>query len=282
MSSIQEDSLLLQRNDSTFFRCLSPCVSRLSPRVLHSVPSSAPFFDVTDGVSFGADSPVHLKSSTSLSTTFNAREKRQCCDLSPTLNDSYHDNLNIKIFGDELESETVESSLFYPNHNFASSSLFERPREPRNPLSFCSPSGVQLMPYIPDAESFVGIDYDSDDMLPEQDQSFAEDIVLHFKKTVSRKRIKLAVFTETLFDIRCHEKSNVNTGLLRPKEELEQLLALTEQHICDNFIPTAPSASGRSRISKIQHEILNSWFYSHLDNPYVSLFNLSQTSHAIL
>jgi hypothetical protein len=131
------------------------------------------------------------------------------------------------------------------------------------------------MPRIPDSESF-GVDDDSDDMLhePSQEKSVTEDVVLHFRKILSRKRPKLAVFTETLFDIRREEaESSRITGPLRSKEELEELLSLTEQQECNDPISTAPSASGRSRISKLQHEILNNWFYSHLDNPYVAMFN---------
>jgi hypothetical protein len=280
MSSIDISGFPL-KNDSSFFRCLSPCSSLLSPHHFLSVRSNTPVFH---GLSFCADSPVHLKSSTFFSTSCcSVKEKRLCDITSCSLNCNSHDdnpNIDFKTLGNELESETVfhtvEPSVFYPNHNFSLSSPFERPCDPRNQLSFCYPSGFQVMPHIPDSESFVGVDDDSDDMLhePSQEKSITEEFVLHFRKILSRKRPKLAVFTETLFDIRRQEaESNRITGLLRPKEELEEFLSLTEQQVCDDPISTEPSASGRSRISKLQHEVLNNWFYSHLDHPYVAMFN---------
>jgi hypothetical protein len=270
--SNEDISDLFHKNDSNFFRC-SPFSSRLSPHHFHSVRSSIPVFD---GLSFCVDSPVHLKSSSSFSTTFNVEEKRECDITSRTLSNLHHDNPDIIDFGDERGSETVEPSVFYANHNFVSSPPFERPYDPRNQLSFCYPSGFQVMPHIPDSESFVGVNDDSDDMLhePSPEKSISDDVVLHFRKILSRKRPKLAVFTETLFDIRHQEaESSRITGPLRSKEDLEELLSLAEQQVCDDPISTAPSASGRSRISKLQHEILNNWFYSHLDHPYVAIFN---------
>lgn len=274
MSHGDVSDFLFLKNDSNFFRCFSPFSSRLSPHHFHSVRSNIPIFD---GLSFCADSPVHSKSSPSVSssTTFNAvKETRESDITSRTLSNLLHDNPGID-FGDEHESETVEPSEFYANHNFVSSSPFERPCDHRNQLSFCYPSGFQVMPRIPDSESF-GVDDDSDDMLhePSQEKSVTEDVVLHFRKILSRKRPKLAVFTETLFDIRRQEaESSRIAGPLRSKEELEELLSLTEQQECNDPTSTAPSASGRSRISKLQHEILNNWFYSHLDHPYVAMFN---------
>jgi hypothetical protein len=244
-----------------FFRCMPPCSSSLFQNHLHSrsSPSSVCFHQSHP---FGQDRPNNFASHLSSLPSAGENLPLTKCSIPP-----FHPSLRNIVFFDELESELVDSSLLQPNRNIFSVSSFAKPFDHRSQLSYCVPFGIDVVPGDLAIETLLsnGADADSMPIEPKEGLDAFTDvskILFHFKKKINGKIARLSDVTEVLFDDGLAE-SAIGKGdtLSLPKLDVDQILPLTE-------VLCAPlSCSGRSKISKLQHEVLNTWFYSHLNHP---------------
>jgi hypothetical protein len=186
---------------------------------------------------------------------------------------------------DHLETDPMDSSTSFPIRNLVpdsdSSSLFPKPFEQSNHLSFCFPTGIDVLPNHNDTELEALVssarDREADKLLHElqrihEQQLSSKDTdenvenALYFSKLVLSKARKMSDVTESLFDAQ-QAKSGItltaDASTLLSDLDVNQILSLgLPDDLC------APSNScGRSRITKLQHEVLNTWFYSHLQWP---------------
>ena len=254
------------RVQSNFFHCISPCSSLLFQNHLdaRSSPSSVCFFDSRP---LDQDSPNIFDSPlSSLHPTADESLPLKGCS-STTFDQSLQ---NVQFF-EELEFDS--SLLHHKNdrncHTFSGSS-HSKPFDLRSQLSYCVPFGIDVVPgdlaietlLSNGAEEVSSIPFESNQQQGPHVATDVNKIVSHFRKTVDGKRARLSDFTEVLFDERLAES---NTGICPtfslPMLDVDQILPLSED-LC------APlSCSGRSKISKLQHEVMNTWFYSHLNHP---------------
>jgi hypothetical protein len=165
-----------------------------------------------------------------------------------------------------------------------SSSIFPKPFEQSNHLSFCFPTGIDVLPNHNDPEletlASSARDREADKLLHElqrihEQQYSSKDTnenvkdafnALHFSKFVLSKPRKMSDVSESLFDTP-QAKSGItltsDASTFLSDQDVNRILSLgLPDDLC------APSNScGRSRITKLQHEVLNTWFYSHLQWP---------------
>jgi hypothetical protein len=231
------------------FRCRSPSLNNR-------------FFDIRP---FDLGSP-QCESSSIPSLTCTSATKRNVRNPFRVPNASLLDASRVS-FLDKDDFEQIDSSFVPSTRNSASrnAQLFDR----HNPLSFNLAVGVDVIPDGSDMEGLVFSESEADEFHDRPIRDEEEDstnVVLYFKKVVSRKVPKLAGFTESLYDIRRSainsNSSSISSCPANPLLDLEPSLDVA------SFIPVSmPSSTGRSRISKFQHEVLNKWFYSHLEHP---------------
>jgi hypothetical protein len=176
---------------------------------------------------------------------------------------------------DQLEATHVNdplSLLQQSNHSFVSGLPFSNPFHHSNELSYCFPSGMGVIESVPNSDTKVGA------LLQEREQNQEQQILrsrmstekrvftdassieLYFSKIVDGKKTKLSEVTEVLFEL-VRSESQIFGGPTRPVVDINAILPLSDE-LC------APSSSsGRSRISKLQHDVLNCWFFAHTDWP---------------
>jgi hypothetical protein len=248
------------------FRCPSPSFSLLAPQDL----CSRLFCDIRPFDDLGSP---QCESSSVPSLTSAAKRNLRIPFCVP--NASHLDARRVSFVDEddfeqiEDDFEQIDSSLVPSTRNSVSrkAQLFDR----HNPLSFNFAVGVDVIPHGSDMEGLVFSESEEDEfndqpIRDEEDDS--TNVVLFFKKVVSGKVRKLAGFTESLYDIR-RPAVNSNSSSISSCPA-NSLLDLEPSLDVASFIPVSiPSSTGRSRISKFQHEVLNTWFYSHLEHPYV-------------
>jgi hypothetical protein len=266
-------------------QCMSPISSAISMpqchRELSPSQSNTCFFN---SLSFDVvlDSLDHFDSSYSPLLDADAKSHFSI-SLRSTPKLSHHAGLV-----DHLETDPMDLSTSFPIRNLVpdsisdSSSLFTKPFEQSNHLSFCFPTGIDVLPNLNDTEletlaSSARENREADKLLHElqrihEQQLSSKDTDEHvenasyFSKFVLSKARKMSDVTESLFDAR-QAKSGItptaDASTLLSDLDVNQVLSLgLPDDLC------APSNScGRSRITKLQHEVLNTWFYSHLQWP---------------
>lgn len=233
------------------------------------------------------DSLDHFDSSFSESPLLDADAKSHfCISLRSTPKLSHHAGPVVDHLS-HLEIDPMDSSTSFPTvtrnllSDSGSSSIFPKPSEQSNHLSFCFPTGIDVLPNHndPELETLLSSarDREADKLLHElqrihEQQYSSKDIddnvknELCFSKFVLSKTRKMSDVSESLFDTP-QAKSGItptsDASTFLSDQDVNQILSLgLPDDLC------APSNScGRSRITKLQHEVLNTWFYSHLQWP---------------
>lgn len=241
---------------------------------LRSEASSIPLFEdlIFDLNRNSHDFPTHTERSAATRVT-HVDDEMRCNEVplcTPNLS-VFHDES--AAFIDQDDAELHDPSPLLSTQNLVSRAPSARPFDSHNQLSFNFAAGFDVIPNDPDFEEIIFSDNEAEDpqQQPIQAQESLDDsanVVLYFKKIITGKKPKLATVTESLFDIRQQGiKSNSSSMSTYPNPSIPDLEPCLDISCC---IPAPePSSSGRSRISKLQHEVLNTWFYSHLDHPCV-------------
>lgn len=177
---------------------------------------------------------------------------------------------------DEVRSDALKAAEDLEIHHVDRTSLLHTKRfDLQSRLSFWSPSSFDVMSDTPLLEPLFCNDFEQSPhhqlihTVTRHDS--LEGISLHFSKIISAESAKKAEWvdcTEVLFDIRPHgaqtTTSSVASWASLTNLDSDHSVSLTD----DLCIPAASqNSSGRSKISKLQHDVLNTWFYSHLDSP---------------
>jgi hypothetical protein len=248
----------------------SPPFSQLKPHDPTS-RSSVPFFE---GLPFDSDSPSPFECpfATCVTHVIDKTRNAHIPFVAPSPGVSKF-NSPRAVFVDEDDFELHGPTPLPSTRNVVSRAPTTKPFDHHNHLSFSFAAGFDVIPNDSDVlEDDLFSESEAEDSHPQQNQAGRCDadsgnIVLYFKKIVSGKKTKLASVTESIYDIRhtgaaSNPSTISNSCLTFPELDLESSLDIA------GCIPdSVPSASGRSRISKLQHEVLNTWFYSHLDHP---------------
>jgi hypothetical protein len=180
----------------------------------------------------------------------------------------HHELQNVESL-DQLEATHVNdplSLLEQSNHSFVSGLPFSNPFHHGNELSYCFLSGMGVIESVPISDTKVGaslheqVQNQQEHILRSRMSTDASSIELYFSKIVDGKKTKLSEMTEVLFDL-THTESQIIGGPTRPFVDLNAILPLPDELLAPS------SSSGRSRISKLQHDVLNSWFFAHSDWP---------------
>lgn len=239
-------------------------------------PSNFNFFEGFPFESDISDSFGRCQKQFATCTVSNLEDQELLCNRQVLLHSPEDDHLSIQNV-DQLQlfdctSENLEPSILVSS--FEQPSVFQpitsKQSSHNNQLSFCSPRcSFDVVSTLQNFEAPFRYGVEEFDRSPQLVQrtdclDSSMSICLCFSKVVTDKKTTLKDFSEILFHISPQniEPCNLPTLASGCQADLEQALSLSD----DLYLPTS-SSGGRSRISKLQHDILNNWFYSHLDHP---------------
>ena len=267
--------------------CSPDSLSYFQTRIPHSSrqsdsPSAIDFFG---GLPFDDDSLDRFAPSFATTCTSCSASRAICCclPLSRTPQDSSRDIRSDALnHTEELEIQHAGTTSAFSNRDLAPGTLTSKRFDHQSRLSFFSTSSFVVAPKSPRLEPMFGDETEVDSSsqfqlnLKHTGQDSLAGVVLHFNKITSGKKAQLSDFTEELFDIRSPEAQPTAASfetpwpLLLTNPDFDDMLTPTD----DGHHPVNPATtqnfSGRSKISKLQHEVLNTWFYSHLESPWVT------------
>ena len=259
--------------------CSPDSLSYFQTRIPHSSRQSPSGIDLFGGLPFDDDSLDRFAPSFATTCTSCSASRAICCCLPLSPQDSSREIRSDTLKHTEAhEIQHAGTTSAFLNRDLAPGTLTTKRFDHQSRLSFFSTSSFVVAPKSLRLEPMFGNETDADSSqfqlnLKHTGQDSLAGVVLHFNKITSGKKAQLSDFTEELFDIRSPEAQPTTASfetpwpLLLTNPDFDHMLTPTD----DGHHPVNPATtqnfSGRSKISKLQHEVLNTWFYSHLESP---------------